>query len=427
MYMRNYPPQLAFIDLETTGFSPKKGDRIVEVAIINTDWEGNILDRFDTLINPLREVSGTEIHGLTAEMLKEAPSFSDAMDDVLFFLKDKLVVGHNLSFDLRFLEAEIERHYRHRVHFEGLCTLQLSKTLFPNLPIRRLDALCEFLDVELVSSHSALGDCEATMELFNRMKKVTDHIPNFDWKHVLARPFYIDISLAPKGQVVNRETAQDRIHLKKSQFREFINRLPADPKSDVSTLQYLNLLDEVLVDRKLTSSEVESLMDMIQLMGLGKSQVIAIHEDYLRNLCRVYWKDHVLSESEKSDLLDVSNLLGIDQNSLQRILDEELQKVKNEGLNQDQQSFSVLIQGKTICFTGALHSTLNGNPIDRGFAQRLAIENGMIIKSGVSKGLDYLVSADPNSLSGKSLKAREYGVKVIAEPVFWSWMNFKVD
>jgi DNA polymerase III subunit epsilon len=64
---------------------------------------------------------------------------------------------------------------------------------------------------------------------------------------------------------------------------------------------------------------------------------------------------------------------------------------------------------------------------DRIFAQKIAIEHGMVIKSGVSKGLDYLVTADPNSLSGKSLKARDYGVKIIAEPVFWSWMNFKVD
>jgi DNA polymerase-3 subunit epsilon len=47
---------LAFIDVETTGFSPKKGDRIVEVAVINTDWNGNVLGQFETLVNPLREV-----------------------------------------------------------------------------------------------------------------------------------------------------------------------------------------------------------------------------------------------------------------------------------------------------------------------------------------------------------------------------------
>lgn len=425
--MRNYPSQLAFIDLETTGFSPKMGDRIVEVAIITTDWEGNVKDRFETLINPLREVTATEIHGLTAEMLNEAPLFKDTADDILFFLRDKLVVGHNLTFDLRFLEAEIERTYGRLLPLKGLCTLQLSKRLFPNLPIRRLDAICEFLDIELLESHSALGDCEATMQVFHRLKMVSEGVPDFDWKKLEVPPLIIDFDLTPKMVFVNRLKAQDQIYFKKSQLIEFIKRLPVDPKVDVSVFQYLNLLDEVLADRKLTSSELQSLMDMILYSGFGQGQVLKIHQDYLRNLCRVYWKDHELSEAEQSDLLDVSKLLGIDQDDLFRIVAEEGQKVKLEGPNQEFQDFSEKIHGKTICFTGALQSTWKGNPMDRGFAQRLAIEHGMIIKNGVSKGLDYLVTADPNSLSGKSQKARDYGVKVIAEPVFWSWMNFKVD
>lgn len=419
--------QLAFLDVETTGFSPKKGDRIVEVAIITTDWEGNVKDRFETLINPLREVSGTEIHQLTAELLKEAPTFSQAVDDILFLLRDKMVVGHNLTFDLRFLEAEIERHYRKSLQFEGLCTLQLSKTLFPTLPLRRLDALCEFLDIELVQSHSALGDCEATKELFFRMQLLTGGNPIFDWANLLTKPCLFDFDLTPKGIVVNRQKAQDQIFTKKSQLLEFIKRMPSDPKAEVFVSQYLNLLDDFLADRKLTQSEVESLMDMILSLGLSKSQVHAIHEDYLKDLCRVYWKDHVLSDAEKSDLVVLSDLLGVGQQQLEMIIAEEGEKVKREKMEVELEDFSERIQGKSICFTGALRSTLNGNPIDRVLAQKLAIERGMVIKSGVSKELDYLVTSDPNSLSGKSLKAKDYGVKIIAEPVFWIWMNFKVD
>lgn len=423
----NNSAQFAFLDLETTGFSPKRGDRIVEIAIITTNWEGQVQDRFETLVNPLREVTGTEIHGLTAELLNEAPAFSDVVDDILFFLKDKIVVGHNLTFDLRFLESEIERHYRQRFYFEGLCTLQLSKTLFPGLPIRRLDALCEFLDIDLVEAHSALGDCEATKELFRKMKFLTRENPNFDWEDMLSQPCCFDFELAPKRRFVNRSKAENKIHSKKSQLLEFIKRLPADPQAEVSVSQYLNLLDEALVDRKLTQSEVESLMDLIVLLGLSQGQVKTLHEDYLRNLTRVYWKDHFLSEAEKSDLFDVGELLGVDKSQVILICDEEEVKVKNESENTDSENFKERIQGKSICFTGALQSTFNGASIDRSFAQKLAIENGMVVKSGVSKGLDYLVTADPNSLSGKSLKAKDYGVKIIAEPVFWTWMNFKVD
>jgi DNA polymerase-3 subunit epsilon len=64
-------PLLAFLDLETTGFSPKRGDKILEIAIITTDLQGNVVDRYETLINPRREVTGVEIHQITAEMVKK--------------------------------------------------------------------------------------------------------------------------------------------------------------------------------------------------------------------------------------------------------------------------------------------------------------------------------------------------------------------
>lgn len=423
----NETVQLAFLDLETTGFSPKKGDRIVEVAIITTDWEGNVQDRFETLINPLRDVTGTEIHRLTAELLKEAPVFSEAVEDILFYLRDKVLVGHNVTFDLRFLEAELARHYGKQLLFQGMCTLKLSKTLFPTLPLRRLDALCEFLDIELSHAHSALADCEATREMFRRMQMLTADMDGFQWGDILTTSCCIDFNLTPRGIVVNRSKAQDQINTQKSQLFNFIKRLPADPQADVSVYQYLNLLDEVLADRKLTVSEVENMMDLISVLGLSRYQVQTIHKDYLKNLCRVYWKDRILSQAERWDLGVVSELLGVEPAILDLIIVKAEQQIKREQGAVALESCNEEIQGKSICFTGALKSTLNGARIDRSFAQKLAIEHGMIIKNGVSKSLDYLVTADPNSLSGKSLKAQEYGIKIIAEPVFWSWVSFKVD
>jgi DNA polymerase-3 subunit epsilon len=418
---------LAFIDVETTGFSPKKGDRIVEVAVINTDWNGNVLGQFETLVNPLREVTGTEIHQLTAEMLGQAPKFSEIADDLLFHLKDKIIVGHNISFDLRFLEAELERHFKREFLFQGMCTLTLSKYLFPTLPVRRLEALCEFLDVELGLAHCAFVDCQATASLFGRMVSLANTQPDFVWERVMAEPCCLEFDPYPKGVFINRNQALEKSNFKKSQLRDFIRRLPSDPSKEVSELQYLNLLDEVLADRLLTDPEVESLKDMILAQGYTRDQVESIHVDYLRNLCRIYWIDHDLSQAEYIDLKVVSELLGIDEQILEAIIQEEETKAKAQKLSDRPERDFVILNGKTLCFTGALNATLNGDHIDRSFAQKIAIEHGMIIKSGVSKTLDYLVTADPNSLSGKSLKARDYGVKIIAESVFWSWVNFKVD
>ncbi|WP_297338467.1 BRCT domain-containing protein [Algoriphagus sp.] len=259
------------------------------------------------------------------------------------------------------------------------------------------------------------------------MVSLANSQPDFEWERFMAEPCFLDFEPYPKGIFINRGQALEKSNYKKSQLRDFISRLPSDPSKEVTELQYLNLLDEVLADRLLTDAEVESLKDMILTQGLARDQVNAIHEDYLRKLCRVYWVDHDLSHAEYIDLKVVSELLGIEEHILDVIIQEEKSKTKAEKLSDLPERDFVTLSGKTVCFTGALNSTLNGDPIDRSFAQKIAIEHGMIIKSGVSKALDYLVTADPNSLSGKSLKARDYGVKIIAEPVFWSWVNFKVD
>lgn len=80
-----------------------------------------------------------------------------------------------------------------------------------------------------------------------------------------------------------------------------------------------------------------------------------------------------------------------------------------------------------VCFTGELLATLNGSPIRREIAEALASEAGLIVTSGVSKKLDILVVADPNTQSGKAKKAREYGIRILSEPVFWQMLGVSVD
>ncbi|MFN5709696.1 MAG: BRCT domain-containing protein, partial [Planctomycetota bacterium] len=70
---------------------------------------------------------------------------------------------------------------------------------------------------------------------------------------------------------------------------------------------------------------------------------------------------------------------------------------------------------------------LNGSPIRREIAEALASEAGLIVTSGVSKKLDILVVADPNTQSGKAKKAREYGIRILSEPVFWQMLGVSVD
>ena len=79
-------PDLAVVDVETTGFVPEKHDRVVEIAIVRTDFQGREQVRFETLVNPGRDVGPTHVHGITAEMVKDASPFgalADAIPELL--------------------------------------------------------------------------------------------------------------------------------------------------------------------------------------------------------------------------------------------------------------------------------------------------------------------------------------------------------
>ncbi|TXF88865.1 3'-5' exonuclease [Neolewinella aurantiaca] len=83
------------IDLETTGFG--KYDRVVEIGMVKINGQGVVLDSYSTLVNPNRDVSGSHIHGITATMVKSAPSFEEIHYHVNEFLRGSIPVSHNKS------------------------------------------------------------------------------------------------------------------------------------------------------------------------------------------------------------------------------------------------------------------------------------------------------------------------------------------
>jgi DNA polymerase III subunit epsilon len=83
--------------------------------------------------------------------------------------------------------------------------------------------------------------------------------------------------------------------------------------------------------------------------------------------------------------------------------------------------------GKSICFTGTLTHRFRGRPISRSMAESLAARAGLVVATDVTRSLDFLVTADPDSMSGKAKKARKYGTKILSESVFWRAIGLKVD
>lgn len=417
----------AFVDIETTGFSPQRGDKILEISIITTDLQGNILDEYETLINPCRDVSAGQIHGITAQMVKDAPKIDEVLDDIIYHLKNKTIVGHNIDFDLRFLNHELSKYLKEEIHLVGICTLKLSKQIVPGLPSRKLESFCLYYDIDVPSNHSASCDCKATLELFHIFReKMLKEMQISHFLQSFSCPVCIQMRSEPAKISYKRSDAGSQAEKSKSRLMNMVLRLPVNLTDALPVQQYLNLLDDILADRLVTESETEMLFHFLDDFQISRQQALEIHLDYVRKLTRIYLFDNILTTVERNDLDVVSGLLGVDQAKLSEIIEFEKAKIALQKIDHNQGEVHNLA-GKSVCFTGELISKHQGMMIDRTMAQQFAMERGLIIKAGVSKNLDFLVTADPNSLSGKSKKAREMGIKIIAEPVFWNMLGIAVE
>ncbi len=155
-------------DLETTGLEPRQ-DQIIEIGLVKVQ-QGEIKETFESLVNPgtLLPVKVKRLTGLQDDIFKESPFLSDIAPDIIEFIGDLPLVGHNVSFDASFLAwhlgIEIPKQFD---------TLELARIICPDSPRHRLHDLCVSLNIELSHRHRALSDARATAQLsFALMHKV---------------------------------------------------------------------------------------------------------------------------------------------------------------------------------------------------------------------------------------------------------------
>jgi len=158
------------VDVETTGSRAWGRDRVTEVAAVVVR-DGQVVDRYETLINPERSIPPriTALTHITREMVRHAPRFADVCDRVLQVLDGKVFVAHNAEFDWRFLEAEVARATGRRLTGRRLCTVRMARRLLPQLRNRCLDSVADYYGVEIEARHRAGGDAAATARVFIRM------------------------------------------------------------------------------------------------------------------------------------------------------------------------------------------------------------------------------------------------------------------
>lgn len=160
----------AVVDVETTGTSAMRGDRITEVAAVAVR-DGAVGEMWETLVNPERAIPPfiTALTRITWDMVKHAPTFRDIAADVTRVLDGRLFVAHNAAFDWRFIAWELQRATGERLVGERLCTVRLARAVLPQLRRRSLDALQNYFGVENVARHRAGGDAVATARILIRL------------------------------------------------------------------------------------------------------------------------------------------------------------------------------------------------------------------------------------------------------------------
>lgn len=158
------------LDVETTGLSPFNGDRVIEIGAVKVHGE-EIVDQFHSLIDPQRPLSYEAflVNGISSEMLKGAPTADQVLPKFLEFLGTAALVGHNVNFDLGFLNHEIERSgLSWRQLHPVLDTKKMARWLLPELRSYRLQQVAYALAMEDVQDHRAIGDVNMTRLVFRR-------------------------------------------------------------------------------------------------------------------------------------------------------------------------------------------------------------------------------------------------------------------
>lgn len=396
-------PGFAVVDLETTGLFVGGHDRVIEIAVVHTDENGAITGEWETLVNPQRHVGAEHVHGIRAADLIDAPTFADIADDLVDLLAGRVLVAHNARFDRGFLDAEFGRTPLPLPDdAPTLCTMQLGRDLIPGAG-RSLADCCAAFDIPLDNAHRALVDAHATAELLGGYIASTDR--EFWYAHINRA---LNVGWPPLAHPSGRErwVARGSSAASVPFLQRIAERLP-DVSGPAEHIEYLALLDRCLIDRHLSEHESRQLAAVANELGIRRDTAARLHAQYLDQLATLAWSDGILSAAEVEDLAAVAALLQVPDALLTAALAPRapVVTVPTTDAAPTPGAFTLPL-GATVVLTGEMS-------LPRAELEAALTAAGYPVAGAVSKKVSLVVAADPDSLSGKARKAREYGIPVV--------------
>ena len=268
--------EFAIVDLETSGLEPGNA-RVIEIAILLVNSKGEIQEEYATLINPGNgQVGPTFIHHITEEAVLTAPTFQEVAGDILKRFENRIIVAHHAAFEDKFLAAEFKRAGIKLPPLPALDTLWLSRESL-DLPNYKMQTVLQHFGVEEIDLHTALGDVRALNKILPTLLSQAASIL-YPTGH---SGFPV---VAPSGKQKTRVT-----NLKKGEkgwINSLLEKLPESGASVNSEIEsdYLDLLSQVLADGKIIGDEAKALSKLAGEAGLGRNQVIQLHESFIQQL-----------------------------------------------------------------------------------------------------------------------------------------------
>ncbi|MFC4557157.1 PolC-type DNA polymerase III [Virgibacillus kekensis] len=292
-------------DVETTGLSAVY-DTIIELAGVKIH-KGEIIDRFESFADPHHPLSETttNLTGITDEMVKGAPEIGDVLKDFHEWMGECILVAHNASFDIGFLNQGFNRIDYEKVTNPVIDTLELSRFLFPQLKNHRLNTMCKQLDIELTQHHRAIYDAEATGYLLWKLvkslleKEITNHQRLNDHMgegnaYQRSRPFHCTLLASTQEGLKNLYKIVSHAHI------DYFYRVPRVPRSLLQKLR-----EGILVGSGCDKGEV---FETMMQKSADEAEKVAEFYDYIEvqppsNYAHLIEKDLVQNEAQILDII----------------------------------------------------------------------------------------------------------------------------
>ena len=170
----NSPNRYVALDVETTGFSPKNGDRVIEIGAVAIENQ-SIIAKFSSLIDVDKMIPWRvqQVHGITNEMLEGEPKPDEVWSEFYKFIAGSILIAHNAAFDIGFIRHEFAL-LSMSLNNRFLCTLKMSRKRYPHLPNHKLETVSLYLlgkSCRQMQMHRALDDAKLAAMIWLEMGK----------------------------------------------------------------------------------------------------------------------------------------------------------------------------------------------------------------------------------------------------------------